>query len=419
MTAPRSQEATLSRLLAVVRELAYLRDTAGIAEVVRQAVRDILRCDGATFILREGEMVFYADEDAIGPLWKGKRFPIDRCLSGWAILNKAHAAVPDIYKDDRVPIEAYRSTFVKSVLMMPMRIDEPVGAIGAYWAKSHKPTAEEIGALRTIADAAAIGFANRQLFEQVQTLNRELERMVEERTAKLRDALSQLEAFNYSIAHDLRAPLRHVVTYSELAAHRAGARLDPGARELLERGAEAARKLERMISDLLQYSRTGRDDLKPCPVDLSSVFAEVVEQLGPELKERGGRVKVEQLPHVSAHPVAVKQIASNLIGNAIKFVPADRTPEARVRAETRDGKVRVWVEDNGIGIDESGRGGLFRIFNRLNPDFPGTGIGLAIVRRAAERFGGACGVESEPGRGSRFWFELPAADPKERAVNVH
>lgn len=126
-----------------------------VGEVVRSAARKVVSADGATFVLREGNRCFYADEDSIAPLWKGQRFPMNQCISGWAMLNKLPAVVPDIAADERIPFEAYRPTFVRSLAMVPIGKDDPLGAIGAYWAHPHAATPSEISALERLAAAAA------------------------------------------------------------------------------------------------------------------------------------------------------------------------------------------------------------------------------------------------------------------------
>src|SRR3954447_11015385 len=126
-----------------------------IGEIVRRSARQVAGADGATFVLRDGELCFYADEDAIAPLWKGQRFPMTECISGWAMLNRQTVTVPDIEQDDRIPWAAYRPTFVRSLIMTPIDRKEPVGAIGAYWASAGAPQPAAADALETLAAAAA------------------------------------------------------------------------------------------------------------------------------------------------------------------------------------------------------------------------------------------------------------------------
>ena len=137
-------------LLDAVAGLASARDEATVFDIVRKAARALTAADGVTFVLREGNHCFYAEEDAIAPLWKGRRFPIDTCISGWAMLHRTFTVVPDIFTDERIPQDVYRPTFVKSLAMVPVRREDPIGAIGAYWATAHAATADEIGVLQSL-----------------------------------------------------------------------------------------------------------------------------------------------------------------------------------------------------------------------------------------------------------------------------
>lgn len=128
----------------------------GIQEIVRRSARRLCNADGATFILRKGEFCYYADEDAIAPLWKGRRFPMDKCISGWVMRKREVAVVEDIYKDDRIPIDAYRPTFVKSLVVVPIRTADPIGAIGSYWAIQRCPNVAEVRLLQRLADSTAL-----------------------------------------------------------------------------------------------------------------------------------------------------------------------------------------------------------------------------------------------------------------------
>lgn len=180
-----SQGARLLRLLGVVQALSQARDLATIQEIVRHAARELTSCDGATFVLRDGDCCYYADEDAIAPLWKGKRFPLTSCISGWSMLNRQSAVIPDIYADARIPHEAYSPTFVRSLVMVPIRTSEPIGAIGNYWASNRSPTEEEVELLKALADSTSIAMVNVQLYQN-------LENRVLERTRELQAAYDQI-----------------------------------------------------------------------------------------------------------------------------------------------------------------------------------------------------------------------------------
>ena len=147
-------------LVRVVQELSLARDVAAVQDITRRAARALTGADGATFVLRDDDKCFYADEDAIAPLWKGLRFPLESCISGWAMLNRQAVVIEDIYVDDRIPQEAYRPTFVQSLVIVPIRSTAPLGAIGNYWATPHQPTAEEVALLQALADSTAVAMEN-------------------------------------------------------------------------------------------------------------------------------------------------------------------------------------------------------------------------------------------------------------------
>lgn len=167
------------RLVAVVQELALARDVTTIADVVRRGARSLTGSDGATFVLKDEGHCYYVDEDAIGPLWKGQRFPLQTCISGWTMLHEEAVAVADIYLDDRIPHSAYRPTFVKSLAMVPVRRPEPVAAIGLYWAKRHEVTPTELELIQALADAAAVAMTNASLNRELETSAERLARAEE------------------------------------------------------------------------------------------------------------------------------------------------------------------------------------------------------------------------------------------------
>lgn len=247
--------------------------------------------------------------------------------------------------------------------------------------------------------------ANRAREAGLRSVNRELERRVRERTA-------DLESFIHSVTHDLRAPLRAMEGFAQALLEDCGERLDDTGREYARRIASSAGTVDALIRELLDYSRLSRADARPEELPLGALLRGAVAKREAEIPRRGSTVEIaDPLPAVRAPGALLLRVVSNLPDNALKFVPPDREPRVRVWAEERRGRVRPWVEDNGIGIDPEHRERIFRVFERLQraEEYPGIGIGLAIVERAVVRMGASVGVESEPGRGSRFWVELPGA----------
>lgn len=235
--------------------------------------------------------------------------------------------------------------------------------------------------------------------ETIQTLNREL-----------RGANQELEAFSYTISHDLRSPLRALLGYASVLAEDYGAQLDENGHQMLARMTRAVHHMDSLTRDLLSYTRIARQELTMEPIHLETVVEEIVS-LNAKLQPPAANITITpvMLP-VHGHRMLVKQSLTNILENAVKFVQPGTQPTIRLRTEPREKAVRIWVEDNGIGIDPAYHGKIFGIFERVGDvkDFEGTGIGLAIVARSVQRMGGHCGVVSSLGAGSRFWIELPA-----------
>jgi signal transduction histidine kinase len=238
-----------------------------------------------------------------------------------------------------------------------------------------------------------------------------LEAAVSERTRELTTTNQQLEAFVYSIAHDLRAPLRSMQGFSELLLEEAGAALTDAGQDYARRIAKSAQYMDALLLDLLAFSRISQQRVKLTSVELESVVEAVLARLQKDIQEKNAQVaSAGPWPVVLAHEPTLDQVLYNLTANALKFVAPEARPVVRLRAEERAGFIRVWVEDQGIGIAPGHQEQTFGLFTRLQGDkYPGTGIGLAIVQKGIERMGGRVGVESAVGQGSRFWFELRKA----------
>jgi PAS domain S-box-containing protein len=237
-----------------------------------------------------------------------------------------------------------------------------------------------------------------------------LERDVAERTADLQEINDQLNAFVYTIAHDLRSPLRAQKGLSTLLREEYGEALGTEGKSITLRIEKAADRLERLVADLLSYASVNRGEISLKPVELGSVVEQACADHEDFIARQQATVITDPLPFmIQAHSSTLKLIVGNLISNAVKYSRPGVTPEVRIGAEPRDGFVRLKVQDNGIGIPPAHRERIFGLFQRLHAssEYPGTGLGLAIVRKGAERMGGHVGFESAAGQGSTFWIDLP------------
>lgn len=247
--------------------------------------------------------------------------------------------------------------------------------------------------------------------KDLQRAKDELEQRVLDRTASLLETTAQLEAFCYTIAHDLRSPLRAQQSYAQLLLEDFQDQLGSEGTNYAKRILGSAKRLDQLVNDLLTYSRVSRDELKLTTIDLGEFLNGVQAQLDEDIRRQGATLTTGILLPVLAYGPTLNLVITNLISNALKFVPPGVHPQIFIWSELKEKRVRLWVEDNGIGISPENTEKIFGVFQRLHriDDYPGTGIGLAIVQKGVERMGGAVGVESQPGTGSRFWIELQRA----------
>lgn len=264
---------------------------------------------------------------------------------------------------------------------------------------------EPVRIMGTLLDISEIVKARETLAER----RIELERQVAERTAKLQETIAELEGFSYSISHDLRAPLRAMQSFAQLLSDECAAQLNDEGRDYVRRIIAGSGRMDRLIHDVLVYSRVAQTELPLGPVDLQALLDGIVESY-PQFQPAVADVRVARgLPKVRGNEAALTQCLSNLVGNAVKFVRPGQRPQVEITAQRENGWVKLFIQDNGIGIAPEMHGRIFGIFERLSRSYEGTGIGLAVVRKAAERMGGRVTLKSELGRGSTFCLELPEA----------
>ena len=271
--------------------------------------------------------------------------------------------------------------------------------------KSQSPETPEIDGREPAARDVT---GRRRADAEIRKLNAELEARVRQRTAQLERLNDELESFSYSVSHDLRAPLRAIQGFTDLLAQRAGAALDAQSRHYLERVQDAAARMGRLIDDLLGLSRVTRAPVRPEPVDLSRLAAQVADELRAGEPQRAVEVAIAPGLAASGDPALLRVVLQNLLENAWKFTRLREGARIEVGEQPGPGARTFCVRDNGAGFDMRYAGKLFGAFQRLHSgeQFPGTGIGLATVKRIVERHGGRVWANGEPGRGASFYFTL-------------
>ncbi len=408
----------LNRLLDVVQELSLARDLAAIMQIVRVAARELTGAEGATFVLRDGDLCYYADECAIAPLWKGLRFPMSMCVSGWVMTNRVGVAIEDVFADARIPADAYRPTFVKSLAMMPIRAQAPIGAIGSYWAARHLASPETLAVLQALADSTSVAMEKVEVYA-------ELERRVQQRTGELEAANRELaaaheallelqqqkEAASALVVHDLKSPAFALMLAASLRLKAPDLR--PADGRCWSRVLSSAEHIHRTALNLLEIaaSRDGKLAPRPVAIDVSGLFAEVRELLLPQAEKRGQ--SIELCPRVPpgalrADPDLLRRVLQNLVDNALQYGPSHSTVRLEARASAE------WVEcavgDEGPRIPPHLREHIFERYVRAadGANKTGHGLGLTFCQLAVEAHGGAIWIEDNEPRGNRFCFRLPA-----------
>ena len=264
---------------------------------------------------------------------------------------------------------------------------------------------------RNITDRKKAEADIRRAQQELARMNEELEARVEARTAQLNKAVAQMQEFSYTVSHDLRAPVRAMHGYASAVLEDYGERLDEPGRDYLKKIVRSSDRMDQLIRDVLIYSRLAQADVKTDFVSLEELIQDVIDQ-NPALQPPGVEITLRKpLLPVDGHHSSIAQAVSNLLSNARKFVARGQTPRIEIWTEKRGDNVRLWIHDNGIGVPPVFQSRLFGVFERLNEDeYEGTGIGLAIVRKAVEKMRGTVGMESDGEHGSSFWIELPRAN---------
>lgn len=397
------------RLVTAVQELSLARDIDTVTQIVKVAARELTGADGATFIFRDGDLCYYVDEYAISPLWKGKKFPMRTCISGWVMLNKISTTIEDIYNDERIPVEAYRPTFVKSLAMVPIRSINPMGAIGNYWAARYAPSQDEVDLLQSLADVTAVTLENINVYQQLEDKVKERTQQLEQANRELDSANKDLAAFAYSLSHDFRAPLRSInMTLGNLSSDYKG-NLDEKGSRMVDRAVRKGEDMNHLLDGLTKVFTTGKKELSYVPVPMKQMVQEIFDELKESDLNRKIQFHLDAIPSVMADPFLIKQVWTNLLSNALKYSRLRSETTVTIGAEDVDDQVVYSIEDNGIGFDMKFYDKVFAPFQRLHrhDQFEGAGLGLSVAERIVLKHNGKMWAKSDVDKGATFFFSLP------------
>ncbi|MDI6791556.1 MAG: ATP-binding protein [bacterium] len=406
----------LSTLRDIDRAILAAQSPEAIAQAALDHIRQLIPCRRASVAVfdfgTDEALVLAVHVDGKTKLGTGVRFPLEG-FGGIEKLRHGEVIVVEDIRSLSQPTsvdQRLRAEGLRSYINVPLLLQsELIGSFNLGSGSSGYFTSEYVDIAREVANPLAIAIHQARLHEQVKHHTAELEQRVIERTAQLQEINAELEAFTYNVSHELRAPLRGMQAFSGALLDDCGDRLDLNGRSYAQHIIDAAQYMDALISDLLDYSRLSSAEISLKPVSLEKIVEKVMRQLELEIREKEARITVERpLPQVVGDSIILRHILANLLTNAVKFVDSGVQPRVKIWTEERDEWVRLWVEDNGLGIAPEHWERIFRVFDRLHgiESYPGTGIGLAIVRKGIERMGGRVGLESIPGKGSRFWVEM-------------
>ena len=399
-------------LAQAARKLSLAEDLECVQAVVSQTAKELAQADGASFVLRDGDSAYYVDALAITAPWKGKRFPMDQCISGWVMHNGESAVIRDVFADERIPGDLYTKTLVKSMAMVPIRADAALGALGVYWSQERDVEPDVARLIASLADLTSVAMEKLELFEQLVHSNKSLMAQKE-----LADHANQAKTeFLANMSHELRTPLNGIMGTMQLLQTTT---LDTEQEDYVSLAIKSCTRLARLLSDILDLSavEAGGVDIQRAPFNLLEMMEEVRDLFSVTARQSGVQLHCDFDPAldrtVLGDSTRLQQVITNLIGNAFKFTPTGSISlEAHPKPAMNPGilKVAFSVTDTGIGISQDALMRLFEPFTQGSQGYTkqhqGAGLGLSICKRLVELMGGRIHVQSEVDKGTVFSFTL-------------
>ena len=373
----------MEKLIVTIQSLSLARSLDDIVAIVCKKARELTGADGATFVLRDGNFCYYVDEDAIATLWKGKRFPMETCISGWVMLNHKPAIIKDIYADPRIPAAAYRPTFVKSLVMVPIRTKSPVGAIGNYWSRMYQPSENQVKLLQALADSTSIAMENVQRYTdlnkhlEAKTQTEEQYRLLAE---KLQESLSEKESLLKEIYHRVKNNLQVVSGLLKLQASQAQ---EPSTKAALATSGSRVQSMSLVHEMLYQSGNLAKVDMKNYISRLSNYLYEIY---GVDSKRIHITQDIDELSLKIDTAIPCGLIINEIISNAFKYAfPGGRSGEIKISLKTHHATKELTISDNGVGIPAS------ITIEKANS------LGLRLICNLTKQLGGKIALHRENG----------------------
>ncbi len=384
----------------VIQSLSLAKTHAEVFSLVSTAAQNLVGAQGAAFILRDkNDQCYYTDEVSIAPLWKGQRFPMNYCISGWAMRHKEAVAIPDIYNDPRIPVDAYLSTYIKSLAMIPIRVENPMGAIGTYWSDKHQTTEEELKLLTALANSTATALENIQLLSDLKEAN-----------VELTNSLRAKDEFLSLASHELRTPLTAVKLQLEFLQKQISTNKEKMTEESINMPLQRITNLSDLIEELLDVStiRLDRLTIDRTEFNISNVIKSVLENFKPQFEKAQCTVQINIEENIIGvwDQKRIEQIITHLLSNAIKH--ASKSKVSFTVKRLRD-KVNISIEDNGPGIPKEVQTRMFDRFERASSHMhvSGLGLGLYITKKLVEAHQGNLFLVSNETEGTKIIIDLP------------